>query len=403
MTSFPTICLLRSVLSVFICGYMFTVVNSSASAQEQQPSLKPSLSAPRAERPTMLSLEVEYNATLPPTYMSVREANEKPRWMWLTRFARTPGWQLPAGAPPIEAVRLEAQFNGETADVKVTLLRGFKGFEREDAVGVYHVGLNEQAMVPELKSFGIEPFKITLIDTIPPLPPAPSFENRTSSIQIVSIESENVPLPTYKLSLRNSSEKNVRALQVDVISDGRPGVSTLRQGEFEQPLIEAGGNVEVRLPVVKTQKTPTAYAPGAAASNTIVIRSAVFEDLTFEGDEAPACMYESFVAGRRLWLRRVLPFIDQELAKESLSPQEFKDRLVELRYELNDSEKTSKSAVSATCSNPDLQVNIPTQALTLELIRNLDRIIKMRPAPPINFRAWLESTRANYKAWLARL
>jgi hypothetical protein len=39
----------------------------------------------------------------------------------------------------------------------------------------------------------------------------------------------------------------------------------------------------------------------------------------------------------------------------------------------------------------------------LELIRELDQIIKTRPAPPINFRAWLESTRAEYKAWLARL
>jgi hypothetical protein len=39
----------------------------------------------------------------------------------------------------------------------------------------------------------------------------------------------------------------------------------------------------------------------------------------------------------------------------------------------------------------------------LELLRELDVIIKTRPAPPINFRTWLESLHTEYKAWLARL
>jgi hypothetical protein len=219
----------------------------------------------------------------------------------------------------------------------------------------------------------------------------------------VNVELENGPLPTYKLTLHNMSTKNVRALRIEVMSDGRPGLSSMRQGEHDRPFIESGADAETRLPIVRAVKTGTAYTPGTASSNMIVIRTAVFDDLTFEGDQDSACMYESFVVGRRLWVRRMLPFIEQELAKESLTPQGFNDSFLELQFELLESEKTNKSSVAPTCGNPDQNVYISTQGQKLELLRQLDVIIKTRPAPPINFRTWLESLHTEYKAWLARL
>jgi hypothetical protein len=48
-------------------------------------------------------------------------------------------------------------------------------------------------------------------------------------------------------------------------------------------------------------------------------------------------------------------------------------------------------------------VDIATQGQTVEFVREIDRIINTRPAPPIDFRAWLSSRRDNYKVWLARL
>jgi hypothetical protein len=369
----------------------------------QEPSLKPATPQRRPEPPPILSLEVKYNATLPPAYISVRGPETKPRWIWVTRFARMPGVK-PADPLPIHAVRVESQFNGETADIKVTLLRGRgESFEREDKVGVYHLGLNEQTTVTELRSFGIEPITLALINTVPPLPPAPAFENHTKSIDIVSVTATNVPLPTYKLAVRNLSQKSVHALKVDVISDGRPRLLSFWQGELHKPLIEPGGVVERNLQVVISQKTATAYEPGAATENTIHIRAVVFDDLTFEGDEDAACRYETFIVGRRLWLKRVLPLMDQELANQTISPTEFKQKFQALAYELEEHEKTGKSAVSSNCSDPDSFVEISTQTLKLELLRELDQIISARPAPPINFRAWLEAKRNDYRGWLARL
>jgi hypothetical protein len=57
-------------------------------------------------------------------------------------------------------VRVESQYNGETADVELVCFVASNGFDREDTVGTYHMSLNEPRMIPELKSFGVEPFKI---------------------------------------------------------------------------------------------------------------------------------------------------------------------------------------------------------------------------------------------------
>jgi hypothetical protein len=287
--------------------------------------------------------------------------------------------------------------------VKVSLFRGHEGFEREDPVATYHIGLDEKTTITELKSFGLVPIDLTLLKNVPPLPPAPVVENRITAVAVVNIESENLPLPTYKLTFRNQSGKNIRALKLELISDGRLRSSHLWQNAYDSPVIEVAATAERSLPAVVAQKTAAAYTPGTATNNTIVIRSAVFDDLTFDGDEEAGCQYEKFVVGRRLWVKRVLPLVESELTNQALSPAEFKEKFLALTYNLEDGEKTGTSRVSPKCENPDLSVEISTQLQKLELLRELDRIINTRPSPPVNFRAWLESRRETYKAWLTRI
>ena len=107
-------------------------------------------------------------------------------------------------------------------------------------------------------------------------------------------------------------------MKIEIVGDGRVRASLLWQNSFDQPVIEAGATAERILPVTVAQKTATAYVPGIATNNTIVIRTAVFDDLTFDGDEEAACQYEKFVVGRRLWVKRVLPLIESELANQAL-------------------------------------------------------------------------------------
>src|SRR6476469_7991825 len=92
-------------------------------AQEPLPNSNNSTQATPVTRAT-LKLEVDYNPALHRAYIEIRGQEAKPAWIWVTRFVRVPGWRSPQGALPIRAVRLEPQFNGETTEVTVTLLRG---------------------------------------------------------------------------------------------------------------------------------------------------------------------------------------------------------------------------------------------------------------------------------------
>jgi len=245
-----------------------------------------------------------------------------------------------------------------------------------------------------------------MLNSVPPLPPPPTFENRTKSIEIVSVQTENMPLPAYRVTFRNLSDKNVLALRVDVFRDGRPGTSGLIQGVEGQPAIEAGGISERYLSVDIAQKTATGYAPGTAAANTIMIRTAVFADMSFEGEPEPACLFESFQMERRVWLRTVMALLNRELAKPTNEDQieaarQFKEKYAALNYEFTESERNRASAVSTVCGKPFDKARIA--ALKLQFQRELDEIITSRQSPPVNFRLWLETHRAHYIAWFTRL
>src|SRR5688572_3686720 len=88
-----------------------------AQAQQPEPKLKPSVSPQGSAVRRDLLLEIEYNPTLTPAYCTVDGVDSKPKWVWVTRFLRVPGWEPQPTELPIGAVKLEAQFNGETADV----------------------------------------------------------------------------------------------------------------------------------------------------------------------------------------------------------------------------------------------------------------------------------------------
>ena len=381
-----------------------TCLSTLVTAQQQRPTLQPSSNGKVAEAPTELLLEVKYNPAIPPAYSTVNGPEVKPKWIWVTRFIRIPGTK--AGGPPVQAVKLESQFNGETADVRVTLLRGEKEFDQEDLVGVYHLGLGEQRVIKDLRAHGVEPFRIKLLNPVPPLPPSPSFENLTQSIDVASVRSENVPKPAYFVTFRNSSDKYLLALSVDVKRDGKIVQSSLYRTDSGKPIIEPGGTGEHYTPVVTAQATSTGdYEPGTAPANTIVIRSAVFADFSFEGEAQTACFVESMTIGRRVWARHVVPFLQQEMQRSPKdhieAARQFKEKFAALNYEFSESERNQPSSVSSVCKQPLENAERMTKALKLILLRDLDEIITKRPSPPVNFSSWAAARHADYKAWLA--
>jgi len=383
--------------TLFVIAFSWSVVN----AQQQEPSLKPSMSAPRAEGPPPLLLEIVANPERPPAYSNVNGPMELGKWMMISNFVRVPG-STPL-SPPVKWVKIEPQFNGETAAVRVTVLRGVQGTEQEDFIGIYRLGINEQKKLNELRAVGIEPFTITLLDTVPPLPPPPAFVNDTKAIEIVSVRSENSPSPAYILTLRNLSDKTVRGLGVDMTFDGGPGPRAFFAPE-DRPLIPAGGTVEQYVRTLMPRRTATGFVPSAASTVVVHIRSAVFSDLSYEGDVNDACHVEKTTIGQKLFLKDVLSLLDRQLAENFTDNVEavrhFKDKFEALHYYDDYSEKPS--TVSPACKNMVQGAVNAVNVRKLEMLRDLNQLIT-QPRPAFSFRAWMQTRRENYKAWLARL
>ena len=364
-------------------------------AQQQEPASKT-----RAEGPPPLLVEVAFNPALPPGYVNVNGPNKIGKWVAISNFVRVPG-STPL-SPPVQWVKVEAQYNGENTAVRISLLRGVHGAEQEDLVGAYRLGIGEKKKVNELRAVGIEPFTITLVDTVPPLPPPPAFVNDTKAIEIVSVRSENSPNPAYILTLRNLSDKNVWDVGFNVTFDGRSGGNGFFAKD-DRPLIPAGGTVEQYVRAMKTQATATGFAPSTPSSVTVHLRSAVFTDLSYEGDVKDACQVEKTAIGQKLFLKGVLSLLDKQLAEDSADNVEtlrrFKEKFETWRY---DDYSEKPSTVSPACTNMAPGVVDTVNVLKLEVLRDLDELIT-QPRPAFSSRAWMEKRRENYKAWLARL
>lgn len=391
--------------SLLLSAACFVALSIEAFSQTEQPALKPVTPAPTATRSSYV-LEVSYNSALPPAYIKVHGTETKPRWIWVTRFNHVPGWQYPEGVQPIRAVKFEAQYNGETADVRVTVLRGSQGFDQEDLVATYHLGLDDPRVVTKLADFGVEPARITLMTLAPTQPQWPGIINQTNSVTIEKISLSDESLPGYQVVFRNTSDKKLTALSVDVTGGNRGPISTMLQGEDGLPLIEPGGSTERYLHAITEVVRGAVRVSILPVPGSIKIRGAVFADGSYEGYLETACSFEGFQKGRKLWLTTVIPLLDSQLGETTAEGTQaavaFKERLLALRSPASNP-TAEVSAVSRDCQNLRSTIAIAFNGQTLQLLREVDSIITTRPAPPINFRSWLKNTADRYHAWFARL
>jgi hypothetical protein len=105
--------------------------------------------------------------------------------------------------------------------------------------------------------------------------------------------------------------------------------------------------------------------------------------LSYEGDVKDACHVEKTAIGERVYLTEVLSLLDKQLAATFVdnveAVRQFKEKFEALRYD-----DALVSAVDAA------------NMMKLEMLCD-------PPKPSFSFKAWMETRRENYKAWLARL
>jgi hypothetical protein len=354
---------------------------------------------------TGLALEVVYLKGRPPAYQPVTRSKSRKGGAWYALFGRIAGWQLPDGALPINAVRLVPYLKGEIINISVSVMRG-RFLDVEDRVASYQARENEEITVRELRAFGVAPFAIKVVRNFVNSSDFPTSLNKTKSVAVVGIEPVVGTVPRYKLMLHNLSEKNISALSINIVGQGRLRKSSLPHGDYGEPLIKArdSGYLNESL-ALNAEATIGGYEPSSPPGQQIVIESLVFEDGSYEGELKPAGTFLGFVVGRRIELRRILPLLDSALsASDPTAASTLSSQLSSLSYEPDEAEVVSLLAAFPTLEKHELRgsVEVAIHGVRKELLDQLERL----QGPKSNaddFKAWLVRTRKLYSNWLSYL
>jgi hypothetical protein len=390
-----------SLLIVFAIG--LTVSAANIHAQQVVPA------------PTRLALEVTFYPGRKPAYEAVPGPDSKPSGAWFGLFGRIASWRPPAGTQPIEAVRVISRVEGEAVRVTVSTLSGSKALENEQPVGTYLIRETEKISIDDLKQFGIEPFQIKLVrvnSNVPPVPPV--ILKGVESVVVINSMPKETTLPSYRIILRNQSNKNIIGLGVDVVAQGRVQLSSLPRGIDGQPLIPAGKEYWLTVAAPnRAQQTSDGYVPTSPSDQQIIIKCAVFEDGTFEGDTEAAVAVRGYQAGEKMVLPRLIPLLESALNSSNAN--------------LTEALRNLETQVSSVGSDADPQI-VQTLAAEFPQASNARREIKATmevTATTIKstllkeihtlenlgaqslttdlYRTWLTKTRERYEKWLTRL
>src|SRR5688572_14549326 len=299
-----------------------------------------------ASQPTRLALEVNYFPGRPPGYQAVQRRAEG-SWVWYSRFARVDAPNAPRNAT--FAVHLHSYLEQDTVRVVVSLLSGEKGPENKRQIAEYVLRETEKITVEELRQFGIQPFEIKLIRLAPTLGPVPSvvFKEIQSLLLVKAIANDST-LPSFQISLRNQSDKDVMALAVNVTRSADREMTSMPRGVEGSPLIEAGRVKELQIAApLRGRETIGGYEPFTSANQRIEITTVIFADGTFEGDPSGAASIKSIHASEKAELLRLIPLLEHAMS----STEDVTDALKNLEHNVRFPGNDTRNATDRNASN----------------------------------------------------
>jgi hypothetical protein len=379
---------------IAIAATLWLFGNSHAQLTQQSPNQ------------TGLVLEVLYLKGRPPAYQPVARSKSRKGGGWYALFGRIAGWQLQGGTLPITAVRLVPYLKNENININVSVLRG-RFLETEDKVASFKTRESEVITVTELEAFGVEPFVLRVIRSSGIKSDLPTILNKTKSVAVLGIEPLIATLPRYKITLHNLSDKNIIALSVNIMGQGRLRKSSMPHAEHGEPLISARDSTDlVESLAVTAEATPGGYEPLSPPAQQIVVESLIFADGSYEGELKPAAMFLGLEVGRRIELKRILPLLDNALliADAVSASDTLHSQLSSLTYEPDEAEVASLVSAFPTLEKNELRgsVEVAIHGVRKDLLAQLEWLQNPK-SHTRDFNKWLVQTRELNSNWLSRL
>jgi hypothetical protein len=360
--------------------------------------------------PTRLALAVQFYPQTAPAYQTVSAASRG--GAWYARFGQVQDWVQPPDSLPVHAVNIKSELAEDGVRVWVSVYLG-ELLEKEQSVTSYLLHEGENITVRELAQLGVVPFEIKLVRLAPSVGNAPEFVSKAPSIEVVTMLPNNSTLLSYKVVVRNVSRKNVTAMRVNVLQDGRMSLSTLPRQKEGEVLIPPGGTYEFIMPAVtRSVATAGAFTPVVLPNQTIQIATAIFDDASFEGEAEPAVSFAATQLGRKRHLAKVIELFQAAAAGDVPSDTTIASLSGAVSSLALKADSAAVQEVVSRFSNTPGEVQqrlqrtieVGMKGLRDDVLKDISEFqVRHRRANSQEIREWLRSTVDRYHAWLERL
>ncbi len=359
-------------------------------------------------------------AVKPDLALEINNGDNRP-WMMLvfgvgggqlSSFTRIESWKPASGEAPVDSIgfKIEREAGILVAHLSVKLEN-----EKEVFIATYRLKEDETIRTEELTKFGVEPLTLKVIRAKPPIkdplaPIMPKVENRTKAIEVASFAQSQFSADSFQLSLRNVSNKTIIALDLFMPSaDGNGGAGQRSQGVPGHPVMVAGGTSVYHFGVSHGGRmTDAGYVPDLVAQQTLIIRTVVFDDGSYEGLVQPAAEIEAQRRGLEIQRRKVLRLLQETTEPADANAHITAGELKEQAYALG---KTADTSVSLEVMALFPSLDEKAKALVsdsigdglrdgkLEFLHYLDDFeqLQKQPGEHISFANWVKETTAKYE------
>ncbi|HEX6184665.1 MAG TPA: hypothetical protein VFZ44_12345 [Pyrinomonadaceae bacterium] len=263
-----------------------------------------SLTAAAQEQPRVrLSLRVVVFAGAAPTFYPLPDKDKAGSGAVIGNLRKLPSARLMGGLP-VDSVTLNFSREMGGARVAVFAHRGSEQARESIKVAEQVVGEGREYAVTQLAAYGVEPLSFSVVRRADVELTPPRVDSRARSVEVAEIK-VHPEVPSFALVLRNASDKDLRAVEIEEYRGWmRKGPPPAYDWRFAAP-VKPGKTWTVTLEFGWNGKA-SAEGHTVEPPDSVVIRSALFTDGSYEGDSQFAARAEAFREGRRVQLGRVL-------------------------------------------------------------------------------------------------
>jgi hypothetical protein len=323
-------------------------------------------------------------------------------------YPRLTPWKLTAAAPQPQTIRVSNTMEGNSVRVTVSVFTG-RFNEGETLIGSYLLNKGEKAVVEQMVKFGYEPMTIQVIRLNPAQSVVPMAASRVPSVQVINVVERQSNFPSYKLTLRNLSYKDISYLEIRTLKDGAVATIQWPRDDQNRPKLKAGGTYDENVfGGDEGSRTSESYTPSPVQQIEVV--AAVFTDKSYEGDRPSALRFIAELQGQKEQLLRSLAFFngDSGVSDPHSALEKFEAQVSALSREAPPDTAKELSADFENLTPQERDTLKPyfeggLNDVRKELLKDIQQYAQESERTHLSFRAWRSDLKQKYEAWISRL